>query len=73
MISEVILQRAWLTIAYFRSTLSPAPRDSHGSLFPLHGQLAQGLNLTMTPNQDGTPPMEILTAVTIESRFQKSS
>ena len=44
-----------LTLPRFFSTLPP-PRDWHGGPFPNHGELAQGLSLTMRPTRTASPP-----------------
>ena len=40
------------------------PRDWHGGPFPTHGQLAQGLSLTMRPTRTASPLCFFLTAAT---------
>ena len=42
----------------------PPPRDLHGGPFPTHGELAQGLTLTMRPTRTASPLTFFLTAVT---------
>ena len=40
------------------------PSDWHGGPFPTHGELAQGLSLTMRPTRTASPLCFFLTAVT---------
>ena len=48
----------------FSAPVPPTPRDWHGGPFPTHGELAQGLSLTMRPTRTASPLCFFLTAVT---------